>query len=292
MSVDDLISDVIAKIDDLGLTDSTYFFFTSDNGFHMGQFNLLFEKKQVYEWDTKVHLLARGPGIEFGSSFQSPGTHIDLAPTILGLAGISKPSTMDGHSIVPFLVGRQDELLESTRDHLLQLGDMSAYGASWRQEIFIEYYFVNDAFICTPCGEAKNYPLEDSFCADLANQADCWCYVHPSGSRGSARTEEGDADSSVCYLEEDTMNNYIGLRELSQSRNILYAEFQNGSLYSADIDFANADFLEYYNMTRDPRQMNNQLIMEVEQVPVTEEELSSVHARLQSWYKCAGSSCP
>jgi N-acetylglucosamine-6-sulfatase len=183
MSVDDLISDVVAKIDDLGLTDSTYFFFTSDHGFQLGQFNLILEKQQVYEWNTKIHLLARGPGIEPGSSFSSPGTQIDLAPTILGLAGISKPSTMDGHSIVPFLVRRESELLESTRQHLSQLGDLSAYEASWRQEVFIEYYYTHVQGWCTSGCPAGEYPSRILI-------APTWPTMQTAGARATQTTLE------------------------------------------------------------------------------------------------------
>jgi N-acetylglucosamine-6-sulfatase len=35
MSVDDVIADVIAEVDALGLSDSTYFFYTSDHGFQL-----------------------------------------------------------------------------------------------------------------------------------------------------------------------------------------------------------------------------------------------------------------
>jgi N-acetylglucosamine-6-sulfatase len=273
MSVDDLISDVVAKIDDLGLTDSTYFFFTSDHGFQLGQFNLILEKQQVYEWNTKIHLLARGPGIEPGSSFSSPGTQIDLAPTILGLAGISKPSTMDGHSIVPFLVRRESELLESTRQHLSQLGDLSAYEASWRQEVFIEYYYGHLQGICTSGCPAGEYPLQDSYCADLANNTDCWCSCDAD-------------DDGIRYTIEDTTNNYIALRDHRQSSNSLYAEFQTGDLNSADIDFENVDFIEYYNISEDFWQMHNLA------KTVPDEKLASLHIRLHNWYTCAGSSCP
>jgi N-acetylglucosamine-6-sulfatase len=271
MSVDDIISDVVALIDDLGLADSTYFFYSSDHGFQLGQFNIPMDKRHVYEWDTKIHLLVRGPGIEPGSSFHYPGTQVDIAPTILGLAGISKPSTMDGHSIVPFLVRRQAELLESTWQHLLQLGDMSAYEASWRQEVFIEYYFCAENVKCTSECPPGNYPSKDSNCADLANNADCWC---------------GRVNDPSCYKTESKANNFIALRELRQSRNSLYAEFQTGDLTSSDVDFQNVDFIEFYNVGKDPWQMHNMA------TTAPQEEIATLHKRLHKWYKCAGTSCP
>ena len=39
-----------------------------------------------YDWDTHIHLLARGPGIKPGSTWVQPATQVDMAPTFLGLA--------------------------------------------------------------------------------------------------------------------------------------------------------------------------------------------------------------
>merc|ERR1711865_487720 len=146
---DDVISDVIATVDELGLSDSTYFFFSADHGFQLGQFNIPFDKRHVYEWDTKIHLLARGPGIKPGSTFANPGTQVDIAPTLLGLAGIEAPDYLDGRSIVPFIVDRSDAaVLDFTRRHPESLGDLDTYSQGWRKEVFFEYYFVNTNIKC------------------------------------------------------------------------------------------------------------------------------------------------
>ncbi|ETO22620.1 hypothetical protein RFI_14574 [Reticulomyxa filosa] len=63
MSVDDLIYDVHQFIDkEMGLIDDTYFFFTSDNGYHLGQNSLMYEKRQPYETDIRVPFYVKGPG--------------------------------------------------------------------------------------------------------------------------------------------------------------------------------------------------------------------------------------
>ena len=60
MSVDDVIASVIGAVEKLGVADNTYFFYSSDHGFQLGEFNIPMDKRHVYEWDTKIHLLARG----------------------------------------------------------------------------------------------------------------------------------------------------------------------------------------------------------------------------------------
>ena len=63
------------------------------------------DKRQVYDWDTRIHLLARGPGIAKGASFELPATQVDVAPTFLGLAGVQQPPDMDGKSLLPHVRG-------------------------------------------------------------------------------------------------------------------------------------------------------------------------------------------
>lgn len=49
---------------------------TFSSGFQLGELNMLMDKRHVYDWDTRVHLLARGPGIPRGVSIASPATQV------------------------------------------------------------------------------------------------------------------------------------------------------------------------------------------------------------------------
>ena len=61
-------------------------------------------KMQPYDHSLRIPMLFAGPGIKRGSQLDWLGTQVDLAPTILALAGIPTPSDMDGRSVVPLLV--------------------------------------------------------------------------------------------------------------------------------------------------------------------------------------------
>jgi N-acetylglucosamine-6-sulfatase len=282
MSVDDLISDVIATVDELGLSDSTYFFYSTDHGFQLGQLNIPFDKRHVYEWDTKIHLLGRGPGIKPGSTFANPGTQVDLAPTLLGLAGADVPEHMDGKSIVPFILDPASKaVMESTRKHLNALGDVESYAANWREEVFIEHYFVANNIKCmnaTCDNDPKNdYPNRDSNCVDLTpgKNADCWCTSdsYPTDPAGD------------CYATEDDANNFIAIRSLKNGENTLYAEYQRGSLYDADVQFDQVDFVEYYDLDADGVMLQNL-------AKTTAKDLKLLSEKVQAWYRCSGKTCP
>lgn len=283
MAVDDLIAGVFAAVEDLGLMNNTYFLYSSDHGFQLGQLNIMMDKRQMYEWDTKIHLLARGPGIKPGSSFKQPGTQVDIAPTLLGLAGIAAPVDMDGRSIVPFIVDSSQmdgvpTVLKSTGEHLLMLGDARAYTDNWRDEVFIEYYYNAYNTKCATGNTSNsphNYPKHDSWCATLSNNTDCW-----SSPGGSSHSDE-------CYTTEDPSNNFIALRRFEDGRGTMYAEFQNGNLNNNDIEFDAIDFVEHYHVVKDPEMLNNLAID-----PAGKVERQELSDRLRVWLSCAGATCP
>ncbi|XP_033752610.1 N-acetylglucosamine-6-sulfatase-like [Pecten maximus] len=103
LSVDDMVENIVNLLTTKGLIDNTYIFFSSDNGYHVGQFSLPSDKRQLYQFDIHVPFMVRGPGITPGTTSQDLVTSIDLAPTFLEIAKIPPPSDMDGLSLLPML---------------------------------------------------------------------------------------------------------------------------------------------------------------------------------------------
>ncbi|XP_060765464.1 glucosamine (N-acetyl)-6-sulfatase (Sanfilippo disease IIID), b [Neoarius graeffei] len=102
LSVDDMVEKLVKKLEDIKELDNTYIFFTSDNGYHTGQFSLPIDKRQLYEFDIRVPLLVRGPGIKPNQTLPDPVLNIDLAMTILDIAGVNISTLdMDGQSFLP-----------------------------------------------------------------------------------------------------------------------------------------------------------------------------------------------
>ena len=81
------------------------FLYSSDHGYHLGQFRIPIEKMLPYETDIRIPLYIRGPGIAPGVTLNEMVANIDVAPTLLELAGIPVPTIMDGQSLVPLLTG-------------------------------------------------------------------------------------------------------------------------------------------------------------------------------------------
>ncbi|XP_076227289.1 N-acetylglucosamine-6-sulfatase isoform X2 [Nomia melanderi] len=82
LAVDELVTNVYETLKLQGLLNNTYIIFTSDNGYHIGQFSMPIDKRQPYETDIRVPLLIRGPGIT-PSKISAPVSSVDLFATIL-----------------------------------------------------------------------------------------------------------------------------------------------------------------------------------------------------------------
>ncbi|CAG1992419.1 unnamed protein product [Fusarium graminearum] len=97
--VDEIVEQVTQQLEDAGLLDDTYIIYSSDNGYHLGQHRLPPGKECGFEEDIRVPLFIRGPGISSGAVEKTVTTHIDLAPTILKLAGVELRHDFDGTPI-------------------------------------------------------------------------------------------------------------------------------------------------------------------------------------------------
>ena len=97
--VDEIVEQVVKQLTDAELLDDTYIIYSSDNGFHLGQHRLPPGKECGFDEDIRVPLFVRGPGVAAGAVEDTVTTHIDLAPTLLKLAGIKLRPDFDGTPI-------------------------------------------------------------------------------------------------------------------------------------------------------------------------------------------------
>ncbi|TYJ53503.1 hypothetical protein B9479_005889 [Cryptococcus floricola] len=99
-SVDEIVDDVVHKLEAAGELDNTYIFYTADNGYALGSHRRQPGKTLGFEEDIHVPLIARGPNIPPGyrDTLSSYGT-VDLARTILDIAGAKTDYEDDGRKI-------------------------------------------------------------------------------------------------------------------------------------------------------------------------------------------------
>ncbi len=100
--------------------DNTVLIYTSDNGYSWGE-HVLTGKRWAYDDNIKVPLIVRWPeGVASpGTVIEEPVLNIDIAPTLLDIAEVPIPATMQGRSFAPLLRGD---------------------GVDWREDVFYEYF--------------------------------------------------------------------------------------------------------------------------------------------------------
>ena len=221
MSVDDLVTDVFDLLGRKGVLDNTVVLLTSDHGYALGQqarpsgkslsppweLILIFDyikhyktqediksnmfikvlkgeyRFNVYENDIRVPMLIRGPGIARGARVEAVSGLVDIAPTLVELAG-GDPERMelDGRSLVPFLAGKPP--------------------AKWRNVYPIEYWSLGNVDRGAPESPECN-PSEGADCKKS------WCTCHYHRLDGENNTylaaryigEEGDFLLAYFYAD-------------------------------------------------------------------------------------------
>ena len=120
LSVDDAVGRIVDAFRETGALDNTVIIFTSDNGYFHGEHRIPFGKYLPYEPSIRVPLIVRGPSIASGVTTSALASNVDLAPTILQLAGATPLRTPDGRSLLPVL--QRPTAVSVHREVLLESG--------------------------------------------------------------------------------------------------------------------------------------------------------------------------
>ncbi|MCG1037439.1 sulfatase-like hydrolase/transferase [Polaribacter sp. DS7-9] len=137
-SVDDQVGKLMEKLKERNMLDNTIIIYTSDNGRFQGTHGL-FDKCLLYDEAVKAPLIVydgRKSAAERSRREDALISSVDMAPTIVSLAGLEIPKSMQGKDITGVLNKMQDL-------------------SQWRDIVFMEDLFLVDMF------KAKNNPKAD-----------------------------------------------------------------------------------------------------------------------------------
>jgi arylsulfatase A-like enzyme len=123
---DDNVGKVLKALEDMKVLDTTAVMYTSDNGFFLGEWQR-FDKRFMHEASIRVPLMIRYPKrIPAETLKHEMVLNVDIAPTLLDLAGAAPPKQMHGASVIP-------------------LAEVGEKAVKWRDAFLYEYFEFPDA---------------------------------------------------------------------------------------------------------------------------------------------------
>jgi N-acetylglucosamine-6-sulfatase len=147
-AIEDSVGEIMQALKETGQLDNTILVFTSDNGYFYGEHGLSFERRLAYEESIRMPLLIRYPkAIKAGTVRDEFVLNLDLAPTLLELAGATVPNTMQGRSLLPLLkgektAGRNSFLIEYSSDkvfpRIARMGYKAVRDRRWKYIHYLE----------------------------------------------------------------------------------------------------------------------------------------------------------
>jgi N-acetylglucosamine-6-sulfatase len=155
-TVDDIVEEIVLQLNKQKMIDETYIIFTSDHGYHLGQWAMPFDKRLPYETDIRVPLIIRGPNIGIKTVVASPIMLIDLAPTIFNWAKI--PIDYDDFDGKPF-----DQLLTSYEDKIEERQMLVEYWGEGNVETWNNECSYNKHQRLSQCNKEMGCKCQDSW---------------------------------------------------------------------------------------------------------------------------------
>ncbi len=100
--VDAQIGRLMSALEEAGQADNTIIVLWGDHGWHLGEKSIT-GKNTLWDRGTKVPLIFAGPGITSGQRCNQPAELLDIYPTLIELAGLTKRDDLEGLSLTPQL---------------------------------------------------------------------------------------------------------------------------------------------------------------------------------------------
>ena len=159
---------------------------------------------------TCVPFFAPGPGIAPGTRLTALGSNIDIAPTLIDIAGLPANPEHDGRRLLPMLTAGSLE--------------QGAVWGGWRTSLLIEYIgvgtYFNDHAKLWVSGPAATPGTQTVYVGPMAkdpNMASAQCVA-------SELDTPGAGEGKCWFVDSKASNNWLALRIRNATANLLYVE--------------------------------------------------------------------
>lgn len=133
--VDAQIGKVLEELKTLGLADNTIIVLWGDHGWNLGN-HMLWCKHCTFETAMRTPLFLKVPGKTHGKITNAITEYIDIYPTLCDLAGLQKPTQLEGESLVGLLDGgkrSKDYAVSKFKDEIT-LVDGNLFYTEWTDD--------------------------------------------------------------------------------------------------------------------------------------------------------------
>ncbi|MCC6730220.1 MAG: sulfatase [Chthonomonadales bacterium] len=192
---DEGIGRLLAELDETGAASDTLVLLLSDHGEVMLRNGIYFDHHGLYEENIRVPMVARWPA-RWPAGRRVPGfvQHLDIAPTLLRMAGAEPPEAMEGGDLAPLATGEAEALydrviccestwqakwaLRTRRHKLIVAREPDAYGTPMRELYDLQ----------ADPGETRSLvEAEPALAADMEARLEAWI---AAGLAKAGRTED------------------------------------------------------------------------------------------------------
>lgn len=179
--VDEVVGNLMAQLDNLGINDNTIIIFMGDNGFYLGEYGLA-GKWYGHEESIRVPLILydpRLPAQQKGLQNEDIVLNIDVAPTILSAAGIDIPEKVQGADLYQLLSGEMAKRKEFFYEHTF-LGSPKipkvegVVGKDVKYMLFTEHHYEQLFDLKSDPGETENLAGESKYMDLLQKMRDSY----------------------------------------------------------------------------------------------------------------------
>ncbi|MDO9542860.1 MAG: sulfatase-like hydrolase/transferase [Kiritimatiellia bacterium] len=138
--VDAMLGELLKTVRETGQAGSTHVIFSSDHG-ELALEHRQFFKMSPYEPSVRVPLIIRGPGIRPNVTAETLVALVDIYPTLMDMAQLPHPGGLDGHSLMPELMGRPTEhpgwVLAECHDSSCRTGIFMLRQENWKYIAYV-----------------------------------------------------------------------------------------------------------------------------------------------------------
>lgn len=198
LAVDEMIGDILDALEEREILENTFIIFTSDNGYHLGQFAQAYDKRQPYETDIRVPLVIRGPTIPEKVIVNHPTLLIDLFPTIQEMIGVVPFEYLDGRSFYTDLMNGQ------------RVEDFQDLETNYNRMMLVEHWGEYEAKqVDSECHLTERDRVE--FCT-----VDAGCHCQDSWNNTYSCIRHMSSDDDVLFCEFRDSERFVEIYDLSK----------------------------------------------------------------------------